>query len=102
MPKGVTYADPMLGADDAYDVAAFIDTQPRPHKAGLENDYPDRWLKPVGTLFPPWVGSFSDAQNRFGPWQPILAWRKANMPSDHKGAPAANDAEQNVPVATTQ
>jgi thiosulfate dehydrogenase len=96
MPIGITYAYPILAADDAYDVMAFVDTQPRPHKTGLENDYPDRWLKPIGTGFPPWVGPFSEEQNRLGPWQPILDWRKANMPAGHKGRPAANDVEQHV------
>jgi thiosulfate dehydrogenase len=102
MPVGITYAYPILAADDAYDVMAFVDTQPRPHKAGLEDDYPDRWLKPVGAPFPPWVGPFTDEQNRLGPWQPILDWRKANMPTGHKGPPAANDAEQHVQAAAAR
>jgi thiosulfate dehydrogenase len=102
MPVGITYAYPILAADDAYDVMAFVDTQPRPHKAVLESDYPDRWLKPVGAPFPPWIGPFSDEQNRLGPWQPILDWRKANMPPGHKGPPAANDAEQHVNEASAK
>ena len=102
MPIGITYAYPMVRPDDAYDVMAFVDTQSRPHKSGLENDYPDRWLKPIGTAYPPWVGPFTDAQNRLGPWQPILDWRKANMPSGHKGPPAANDAEQSLHSAAAR
>jgi len=102
MPVGITYAYPLLAADEAYDVMAFVDTQPRPHKAGLENDYPDRWLKPVGAAFPPWVGPFSEEQNRLGPWQPILDWRKAHMPTGHKGPPAANDVEQHVHEAAAK
>jgi thiosulfate dehydrogenase len=102
MPVGITYAHPLLAADEAYDVMAFVDTQPRPHKAGMENDYPDRWLKPVGTTFPPWVGPFSEEQNRLGPWQPILDWRKANMPTGHKGPPPANDEEQSLRAAAAR
>ncbi len=96
MPNGITYEHPLLSADDAYDVMAFVDTQPRPSKAGLEDDYPDRWLKPVGVQFPPWIGPFSEAQNRFGPWQPIVDWMKANQPDGSKRAPTANGIEQSL------
>jgi len=97
MPKGVTFQYPLLSADDAYDVMAYVDTQPRPRRADLSRDYPDRWLKPIGAAYPPWVGPFSAAQNRLGPWQPILAWRKAHAPAaGSEGPPAANDLEQSL------
>jgi thiosulfate dehydrogenase len=100
MPKGITFEYPLLSADDAYDVMAFVDTQPRPHKADLSKDYPDLWLKPIGTPYPPWVGHFSAAQNRYGPWQPILDWRRKNRPlPEAKSVPAANDLEQSVYAA---
>jgi thiosulfate dehydrogenase len=100
MPKGITFEYPLLSADDAYDVMAFVDTQPRPHKADLSKDYPDLWLKPIGTPYPPWVGHFSAAQNRYGPWQPILDWRRKNLPPpEAKSVPAANDLEQSVYAA---
>jgi thiosulfate dehydrogenase len=95
MPIGITFQYPILSPEAAYDVMAFVDTQPRPKKAGLFKDYPDLWLKPIGTVYPPWVGRFSATQNRLGPWQPILAWRKQNEPpAGHGGPPAANDLEQ--------
>lgn len=97
MPKGISYSYPLLAVDDAYDVMAFVDTQPRPHKVDLAKDYPDLWLKPIGTPYPPWPGKFNAAQNRLGPWQPILAWRKANAPAaGSAGPPAANDLEQSL------
>lgn len=97
MPKGVTFEYPLLSADDAYDVMAFVDTQPRPHKADLSKDYPDLWLKPIGTAYPPWVGHFSAAQNRYGPWQPILDWRRKNAPpTEANSVPATNDLEQSA------
>ena len=95
MPKGVTYQNPLLSPDEAYDVMAFVDTQPRPHKADLAKDYPDIWLKPVGAQFPPWPGNFTTQQNRFGPWGPILAWRRDNAPPSSQ-QPAANDLEQSA------
>jgi thiosulfate dehydrogenase len=40
-------ADPLLKPSEAYDVAAYINEQPRPRKTGLDHDYPDPWLKPA-------------------------------------------------------
>jgi thiosulfate dehydrogenase len=78
MPFGTTFETPALSAADAFDVAAYIDTQPRPHKAELEADYPDRARKPVDAPFPPFVGPFSPSQHILGPWPPIQAWIKSN------------------------
>ncbi len=54
MPYGINFHYPLLAPVDAYDVMAFVESgeQPRPHKADLAKDYPDRWLKPVGTMYP--------------------------------------------------
>jgi thiosulfate dehydrogenase len=78
MPFGTTFAAPVISVDDAFDVAAFIDSQPRPHRAGLEADFPDRSRKPVDAAYPPYVGPFTAEQHRLGPWQPIQDWIKAN------------------------
>lgn len=82
MPLGTTWQAPALSADDAFDVAVFVNSQPRPHKTGLERDYPDRAKKPVDAAYPPFVGPFPAAQHRFGPWQPIEAWMKAHPDQD--------------------
>ena len=84
MPNGTTFASPALSVADAFDVAAFIGEQPRPHKAGLKADYPDRSRKPVDAPYPPFVGPFSAAQHRLGPWPPIEAWMKANGGAAHR------------------
>lgn len=78
MPFGTTWQAPQLGAGDAYDVMAFVNAQQRPHRPGLENDYPDRSKKPVDAAYPPFVGPFSAEQHRLGPWKPIEDWIKAN------------------------
>jgi thiosulfate dehydrogenase len=97
MPRGITFSYPLLSVEDAYDVMAFVDTQPRPRKADLGRDYPDRWLKPIGTPYPPWPGPFSATQNRLGPWQPLLAWRREHAPATGSTAPpAANDLEESL------
>jgi len=78
MPYGTTWQAPQISADDAYDVMAFVNSQPRPHKADLEVDYPDRSKKPADAGYPPFVGPFTADQHRYGPWKPIQEWIKAN------------------------
>jgi thiosulfate dehydrogenase len=62
----------MLSVEDAWDVAAFINSQPRPSRAHPELDYPDRSKKPVDSPFPPFTDSFPLEQHRLGPFKPIL------------------------------
>ncbi len=78
MPFGTTFAAPVLSEADAFDVAAFVVSQPRPHQAGTEADFPDRSRKPVDAGYAPFIGPFPSSQHRFGPWKPIQAWAKAN------------------------
>lgn len=68
MPFGTTFENPVLSEEEAFDVAAFINSQPRPHRAGLDRDYPDRSRKPVDAPFPPYADQFSQRQHTFGPW----------------------------------
>jgi thiosulfate dehydrogenase len=70
-----------LSDDQAFDVAAFFNSKPRPEMTGLERDYPDRTKKPVDTGYPPYADSFPIDQHRFGPFPPIEAFYKNNKPS---------------------
>lgn len=81
MPYGTTFERPVLSVQDAFDVAVFIDSQPRPHRAGLDRDFPDRSLKPADATYPPFFGPFPPAQHLTGPWQPIQQWMKVNAAS---------------------
>jgi thiosulfate dehydrogenase len=72
MPFGTHYDAPALSAEDAWDVAAYINTQERPHRDHLDADYPTRTRKPVDAPFPPFVDKFPLEQHRLGPFQPIL------------------------------
>jgi thiosulfate dehydrogenase len=67
MPNGTEYDYPRLSPEDAWDVAAFMVAQPRPHKAGLDRDFPDRLTKPVDTPYGPYGDGFSEQQHKFGP-----------------------------------
>ncbi len=67
---------PDLNDEQAFDLAAFINSQPRPEMPNLERDYPDRKTKPVDTGYGPFADSFPLEQHRFGPFQPIEAYYK--------------------------
>ena len=60
-----------LTDDEAYDVAAFINSHPRPIKANLEVDYPDRTKKPIDSPYPPYADDFPHEQHKYGPFGPI-------------------------------
>ena len=72
MPFGTQYDAPALSVEDAFDVAAYINSQPRPKRANLEADYPTRTRKPVDAPFAPFPDNFPLEQHRLGPFQPII------------------------------
>jgi thiosulfate dehydrogenase len=83
MPAGTDYLAPRLAPDDAWDVAAFMVSQPRPQKPGLDKDFPDLLSKPVDTPYGPYADSFGEQQHKYGPFAPIramLARLKAETP----------------------
>jgi thiosulfate dehydrogenase len=87
MPHGTDYLNPQLSAEEAWDVAAFMVSQPRPKKSGLERDFPDPLLKPVDTPYGPYADRFSETQHKYGPFGPIRdvirkleAERRPSMP----------------------
>jgi thiosulfate dehydrogenase len=73
MPQGADYLNPVLSTVDAWDVAAFVVSQPRPHKAGLEKDFPHLAQKPVDSPYGPYLDGFSETQHKYGPFAPIRA-----------------------------
>jgi thiosulfate dehydrogenase len=76
MPFGTTYRAPVLSVEDAWDVAAYINSQPRPSRPHLDLDYPDRSKKPVDAPFLPFADTFSLEQHRLGPFGPIADAQK--------------------------
>ena len=73
MPHGADYLNPQLTVEQAWDVAAYVISQPRPHKAGLDKDFPDLLEKPVDTPYGPYADGFSEQQHKYGPFAPIRA-----------------------------
>ncbi|MGE3401319.1 MAG: c-type cytochrome [Vicinamibacterales bacterium] len=73
MPLG----EPTLTDDEAFDVAAYINAQPRPAMANLERDYPERADKPIDSPYGPYADPFPQAQHKFGPFRPIQEYYRA-------------------------
>ena len=65
--------NPQLSVDDAWDVAAYVLSQPRPNLAGIAHDFPNLLLKPVDTPYGPYADHFSEQQHKYGPFAPIRA-----------------------------
>jgi thiosulfate dehydrogenase len=73
MPNGTSYNEPRLSQADAWDVAAYVISRPRPSRAGIDKDFPDLLQKPVDTPYGPYADKFSQTQHQFGPFAPIKA-----------------------------
>jgi thiosulfate dehydrogenase len=73
MPHGTDYLHPQLKPEDAWDVAAYMVSQTRPQKSGLDKDFPDLLEKPVDTPYGPYADGFSAEQHKYGPFAPIRA-----------------------------
>ena len=73
MPYGVTFENPLLSVEDAWDVMAYVQSMPRPHKANLDKDFPVRAQKPVDAGYGPYIDGFDQKQHRLGPFAPIRA-----------------------------
>ncbi|MEH0155248.1 c-type cytochrome [Limibacter armeniacum] len=76
MPLGATYENPILTDEEAYDVAAFINSHSRPLKEGTEKDFPDISRKPVDSPYPPFADSFPAEQHKYGPFKPLIEFKK--------------------------
>jgi len=75
MPFGATYQSPQLTDEEAWNVAAFVNSQPRPHK-DQHKDWPNLKKKPIDFPFGPYADGFSEKQHKLGPFKPIKAAQK--------------------------
>jgi thiosulfate dehydrogenase len=72
MPFGTTHKNPQLTDEEAWDVAAYVNSQPHPQKF-FKYDWPDIKTKPVDYPFGPYADGFSEEQHKYGPFPPIKA-----------------------------
>lgn len=70
MPLGATYEKPLLSDEEAWHIAAYVNSMPRPTK-NTRNDWPDISKKPVDHPFGPFTDGFDARQHKFGPFKPI-------------------------------
>jgi len=68
-------SDTALLVDEAWDVAAFVNSQPRPAKP-FRQDWPDISKKPIDHPFGPYTDGFSETQHKYGPFAPIKKKRE--------------------------
>jgi len=76
MPLGATYDKPLLTDEEAWDVAAYVNSQFRPH---IETplDFPDLTKKPIDHPYGPYADNFSIRQHKYGPFEPIISHRNS-------------------------
>jgi thiosulfate dehydrogenase len=74
MPFGATYQNPQLTDEEAWDVAAYVNSQPRPQHPFLATDWPKIEKKPYDHPFGPYTDSFPEHQHKYGPFGPIVAF----------------------------
>ncbi|SFG80520.1 c-type cytochrome [Pedobacter insulae] len=75
MPFGASYQHIVLSDEEAWDVAAFVNSQPRPHKDQAE-DWKDLSTKPIDFPFGPYADNFSEEQHKYGPFEGIARAHK--------------------------
>jgi len=78
MPFGATAKEPLLSDEDSWDVAAFVNSQPRPKWKG-ESNFKRLSEKPYDYPIPPYADAFSNEQHKYGPYQPIVDYWQADV-----------------------
>jgi thiosulfate dehydrogenase len=75
MPFGSNSLNEQLTNEEAWDLAAFVNSQPRPIKK-FRKDWPDISTKPVDLPDGPFSDTFPALQHKYGPFTPIAASKK--------------------------
>jgi thiosulfate dehydrogenase len=83
MPFGADYHEPKLTDEEAWDVAAFVNSQPRPHM-DQSHDWKKLQSKPVDFPFGPFTDSFSELRHKYGPFADIAAMRENKNKPTHQ------------------
>lgn len=71
MPFGTDYTREMLTSEQAWNLAAYVNSQPRPVKK-FKDDWPDITRKPFDVPFGPYNDSFSERRHKYGPSKPVI------------------------------
>ena len=82
MPQDkATWKKPFLSDADAFDIAAFVNDDSIHERPGVKSfDYPNPGEKAIDYDLGPFVDTFSEAQHKNGPYQPIISyWKKKEL-----------------------
>lgn len=75
MPLGANYKNLQLNDEEAWNLAAFVNSQAR-----LQKKFTSDWLiismKPIDHPFAPYADTFSETQHKYGPFEPIAQAKK--------------------------
>lgn len=80
MPLGTSFPNPQLTDEEAWDVSAYVNSQPHPNKK-LSEDWPKLKEKPIDHPFGSFPDSFSEKQHKYGPYKPIAQEREKQQGS---------------------
>ncbi len=75
MPYGSDYKNEHLSNEEAWDLAAYVNSQPRTLKK-FKQDWPNILLKPVDLPDGPFADSYPSIQHKYGPFAPIAKYKK--------------------------
>jgi thiosulfate dehydrogenase len=78
----------VLIAQNAFDVAVRVESQPRPPRLSNERDSPSRALELADATYPRLLGLFPPSQHLTALWQPIRRYQKDNAQSLRRYSPA--------------
>lgn len=70
MPFGASHKAEQVTGEEAWDVAAYVNSRPRPVRI-FKKDWPDVSLKPFDHPYGPFLDSFSLQQHKYGPYGSI-------------------------------
>jgi thiosulfate dehydrogenase len=70
MPLGANFENTQLTDEEAWDIAAFVNSQKRPH-INVPKDWPDKSKKPIDHPFGPYSDQFTEIQHKLGPFKAI-------------------------------
>jgi thiosulfate dehydrogenase len=70
-----SHTKPVLSDEEAWDIAAYVNSMPRPDKRFAE-DWPDISKKPIDHPYGPFADPYPEWQHKYGPFQPIADAQK--------------------------
>ncbi|MGB4401024.1 MAG: c-type cytochrome [Daejeonella sp.] len=75
MPLGANHENPQLSEEESWDVAAYVNSQSRPHK-DQSRDWKDYSKKPIDFPFGPYADKFTEKEHKLGPFNAIASFYK--------------------------